>query len=179
MSINIKIRYWIISYLLVALIFVSHPNTCFLFWTPVIIRRCLRKNPLMVWFLPQIYLLCSYPWEISRLAVRKGGGEGGCCAHEVRCVNLGGGVDSNRWVGAGVRDAILVQDIYCAKNNLKPDAQSGSQLWKGLRTQYPWSGREYNLMTVITIRQWNQPLTCKIGSSVFAAIIWLKVVITT
>ena len=46
-----------------------------------------------------------------------------------------GGVDLNGWVYAGVREAILAQEIYCANPNPKPNSQSGSQIFKGLETQ--------------------------------------------
>ena len=46
-----------------------------------------------------------------------------------------GGVDSNRSVCAGVRNAILAQDIYCANTNTEPDAQSGYRVRKVFGTQ--------------------------------------------
>ena len=38
---------------------------------------------------------------------------------------------------------------------------------------------QYDLATVITVRSLTQPVTCKMGSSIFAAMTWLKVASTT
>ena len=101
------------------------------------------------------------------------GGGGGDCA------KLGRGLDSNGWVRAGVLDAILVWDIYCAKQNPEPDTQSGSRVHKGLVDQAPQSTQEYNLDTEIEKWPLTQTLTYKMGSSTFAAMSQLKVTSTT
>ena len=90
-----------------------------------------------------------------------------------------GGVDLNGWVFAGVHKTILAQEIYCANPNPETNSQSGFQVSKVLGTRVPWSTQEYNIMTVIVIRSLTQPLTCKLGYSIFAAMSWLKVVSIT
>ena len=72
---------------------------------------------------------------------------------------------------AGVRNVILARDISCVNPITNPEAHSGSRVYKGLGIQDPQSTLEYDLATVIAIRTLLQPLTCKMGSSIFAAII--------
>ena len=88
-------------------------------------------------------------------------------------------MDLNRWVYIGVRGAILAQNIYCANHNPDPGAHSGSRVRRGLGDWYPRSTLEYDLTTKIVIRTLTQPMTCKMGSSIFAAMGQLKVTSTT
>ena len=90
-----------------------------------------------------------------------------------------GGVDFNGWVRAGVRDAVFLRNIYFAKPNPEPNAHSGSRVWKGLGDRALRKTLEYDLANNILIRPLTQPVTCEIGSSIFAAMSRLKVVITT
>ena len=71
----------------------------------------------------------------------------------------------------GMRDAILAQNVYYAKPNPEPDTHSGSFIFKGLGDQALQSTLEYYLATVIVTRLLTQPITCKIGSSSFEAMI--------
>ena len=100
---------------------------------------------------------------------------GECCAREAHCAKLVGGVDSNGWGCAGVHKKISAQDIYCANSNTKPDSQSSYWAHKVVGNRAPLSIREYNLMTAISIRPLTQPLTCEMGSSIFAPMSWPKV----
>ena len=68
-----------------------------------------------------------------------------------------------------MRDAILVQTIYCATPNPKPDAHFRSQVCKGLEDRSPQSTLEYNLMTAILIWPLTQPVMCEMGLSSFVA----------
>ena len=106
---------------------------------------------------------------------RRGGGVL-CCVREVRSEKLGGGVDSNGWVCAGVCNATLSRDIYCAKPNQEPDAQYSSRVCRGLGTRDLQRTWEYNLSTTIAICLLTQP---EIGSSIITAMIRFKVVSTT
>ena len=74
---------------------------------------------------------------------------------------------------------ILLKNVYCAKSNPEPDSQSGSRVHKGLETRALCSIWECTLVTAIAIWTLTQPLTCKIGSSIFAAMSRLKVASTT
>ena len=136
----------------------------------------LRDPIQMACFLRLIPRLGTYPWSPSCPYVVGGGG---CCAGKANLSKLGGGVDSNGWVCSGVRKNSLVQEIYCAKPNLKPDSQSGSRVHKGLGTRALQSIRETNLAITIVIRTLTKTLTCEIGSSIFVSMSWLKVASTT
>ena len=46
------------------------------------------------------------------------GGWGWVCMREAHCTKIGGWVDFNGWVCAGVHKNMFVREIYCAKNNL-------------------------------------------------------------
>ena len=74
---------------------------------------------------------------------------------------------------------ILLKNVYCAKSNPEPASQSGSRVHKGLETRALCSIWECTLVTAIAIWTLTQPLTCKIGSSIFAAMSRLKVASTT
>ena len=102
------------------------------------------------------------PWALSRPSV----GE---------WEKLGGGVDSNGWSFAGVCSAIFAWDVYCANPNPKSDTHSNSWICKGLGDLDPWITHEYDLATVISICPLTQPLTWKMGLSIFAAMGRLKV----
>ena len=68
---NIKTRYWVISYMCAARVFISCPIPCFLSWIPVIIRRSLHAPLQMACFLLQIYItrnLFFISYTISRVA---------------------------------------------------------------------------------------------------------------
>ena len=66
--------------------------------------------------------------------------------------------------------------IYVLRQaNTEPDAQSGSWIRKGLDTWNLWSTLEYNTETVIAIWTLTQPLTCKMGSYIFADMSQIKV----
>ena len=88
-------------------------------------------------------------------------------------------MDPNQWVREGVRDAILMQNNYCAKPNTKPDANSSSRVLKVLRAWAPRITLDYDLVTSIAIQPLTRPVTCIMGLSIFAAMIWLKLVSTT
>ena len=103
-----------------------------------------------------------YPWFLLRTFVREDGAK------------LEVGVDSNGWVSVGMRNAILAQNIYCAKPNLDPDAHSGSQVRKVLGDQAPWITLKYNLVTAIVIRPLTQNVTCEMGLSIFVSMSQLK-----
>ena len=121
-------------------------------------------------FIPTISVLSGHWW----------GGVGGAgCAREVRCAKLGEGVDSNVWFCAGVRNAILAQDIYCTKPNPEPNAHSSSRVCKGIGNWAPRSTWEYDFATAMAIWPLTQLLTCKMVSSILVAMIWLKVASTT
>ena len=80
---NIKMCYWIISYVFCQC-FVSRLNPWFLHQIPVIIRWCFHDPLQMVCFLRQIYRLGLYLWGRSCLAV-----EGkGCVACAKRVVRI-------------------------------------------------------------------------------------------
>ena len=72
----------------------------------------------------------SYPWVPPYPSVMGWG------------TKIEGGVDSNGWVRAGVRDEISVQNIYCSKTNTKPDTHYGSQVCNGIGYQAPQSNLE-------------------------------------
>ena len=57
----------------------------------------------------------------------------------------------------------------------KPNSQFDSRVCKILETQAPRSVWEYDLATVIAIQTLTCCLLCEMGSSVFAAMSWLKV----
>ena len=121
-------------------------------------------------FIPMISFLSGHWWG--------GWGVAGC-AREVRCAKLGEGVDSNVWFCAGVRNAILAQDIYCTKPNPEPNAHSSSRVCKGIGNWAPRSTWEYDFATAMAIWPLTQLLTCKMVSSILVAMIWLKVASTT
>ena len=106
-------------------------------------------------------------------------GGGGVCMRKARYMKLAVGVDLNGCGCAGMCENVLAQDIYCSKPNPKSGSQSGSRFRKGPGTQTMRIIREYYLATVIAIRPLTQPLTCEMGSFIFAAMIRLKVASTT
>ena len=59
------------------------------------------------------------------------------------------------------------------------NSQSGFRFHKGIGTQAPRSTQEYNLATTTLIWRLTQTLSCEMGSSLFAAMIRLKVASTT
>ena len=146
-------------------IFVSCMNPWFLCQILAIIWQSIRAPLQMACFLLQIPCLASYAWALSGLAVMGGGL---CCMHEVRCMNIVVGVDSNGWFCAGVSEMILARDIYYDKPNPKPDPQSSYWVRKGLGTRAPQSTWDCDLATVISIRPLNQP-------SIFSDMSWIKV----
>ena len=105
--------------------------------------------------------------------------EGLCYAREVSCMNLSGGIDSNGWFCTGVRKTILARNIYSLKTNPKPYSHSRYWVCMRLGNWDPRSTREYDIATAIVIWPITQPLTCKMGSSVFVAVSQLKVVSMT
>ena len=78
-----------------------------------------------------------------------------------------------------VKDGFLERNNYCAKPNTNTDVHSGYRAHNRLGAQAQQSSLEYDLVTKITIRLLNQPVMCKTGSSIFAATVRIKVVITT
>ena len=66
-------------------------------------------------------------------------------------------------------------------DNLRPFARSqfGSQYHRGMGSSRPWIIREYDLTTEIAIRPLIQNFTCKMGSSIFSAMSWIKFESTT
>ena len=78
------------------------------------------------------------------------------------------GVDSSGSVHADVCNAILAQDIYCAKPNPDLDDQSSTRVIKGFGALAMRSTLEYDLATANAIQTLTQPLTCKMGLSIFA-----------
>ena len=167
-SINqyLKRHWWVIWYVVDACDFVSCPNPWFLRLILVFIRQCLRVILQIVLFLLWSSLMSSYHWALSRLCIRGGGGRG---------AKIGWGVDLNEWVCAGMRDAILAQNIYGAKPNPKPDNQSGHQFRKRLGYWSPQRNREYNPTTAIATRPLIQTLMSKMVLSIFVAMTRLKV----
>ena len=159
----------------VSRIFISCQNTCSLRRIPVIIFRSLRAPLQMAFFLLRIPCLGTYLWVSSRPAVVGGGGL--YCARKARCAKLLRGVYLNGWGCAGVCETILAWDIYCAKPN--PKSQSRYRVCKGLGTRAMRIAREYDLVTAIVIQPLTQPLTCEVGSSIFASMSWLKLASTT
>ena len=151
----------------VSRIFVSIRNPWFLRQIMLITRQILRAPLQMACFLRRV------PPRPSVM------GGGVCCARKARCAKLVGGMDSNGWVCAGVRETILALNIYYSKPNTKPNSQSGSQVCKGLGNQALGSIGEYDLATLIVICPLTQPLKWRIGSSTFAVMSGLKVAITT
>ena len=69
-------------------------------------------------------------------------------------------VDYNVLVCARVHDAILAQNIYCDNTNPRTNTYSGYRVHKGLGDRYP---------------RITQPVTCRMGLSIFAATSRLKV----
>ena len=161
-------HYWIISYVYVPSLLLT-PNTGY--YTPKSLwyssNGLILMQKVLVW--ERICEQCP----VCLLCV------GECWACKVRCAKLEGGVDSNWWVCAGVRKTILAQKIYCADPNPKPDSKCGSQVCKGLGNRAVWSIQKYDLTTNIEIFLLNQLLTCRIGSSIFAAVSQLKVISKT
>ena len=115
-------------------------------------------------FAPLSYSLSAVPsfrWGWGGVGWETSGRVGFECASLRRCI------------------VILAWNIYCAKPNPEADAQSGSRVRKGLRDRAPWSTREHELATAISIRPLTQNLTCEMGSSIFAAMGRLKVASAT
>ena len=92
------------------------------------------------------------PTSAATSGHRGGKGMCVCSVHGTCCAKLWIGVNSNEWFCAGVHAAILAWDIYFAKTN-----------------------PEYDTQTKIEIRSLTQPLTFKMGSSIFMAMSKLKV----
>ena len=69
--------------------------------------------------------------------------------------------------------------IYCANHRPKSDSQSGSLFCRVLGRRYPHIICEYDLATAILIKPLNQTCTCKMDSSIFAAMSWLELESTT
>ena len=84
-------------------------------------------------------------------------------------------MDSNGWVHACVRNAILAQNNYWAKPNPKTDSHSSSRVHSGIGTQAPQSNLIYYLATEMLTGLLTQPVNCEIGSSIFPAMTQLKV----
>ena len=130
----------------------------------------------MTLFLCQSPFLGTYLWLTSRPSVVEGGG---CCARKVCCAKLVVVVDLNGWCCAGVCKTILEQYIYCTKTNTKPNFQSGYQVCKLLGTRSQKIIWEYDLATVIAIRELTQHLTWEMGSYIFTSMSQLEVASTT
>ena len=64
--------------------------------------------------------------------------------------------------------------IYCANPRTESKSQSVSLSLRGLGRQYPWIICDYDLATPIVNQPSIQPRMCKMDSSIFTAIIWLK-----
>ena len=74
---------------------------------------------------------------------------------------------------------LLWREIYCAKPRPNAGSQSGFRSRRGLGIQAPRILCEYDLATKIAIQPLIHTLTCKIGSSIFAAMCRLKTKSTT
>ena len=68
--------------------------------------------------------------------------------------------------------------IYCSNLRPEPNSQSGSLSHRGMGSQYPLIMCYCGCATAILIQMLIHPHTCKMGSSIFAAMIWLKFVST-
>ena len=64
--------------------------------------------------------------------------------------------------------------IYCANPKPKPNSRSVSLSRRGIGRRSPWVIWDYYLATATSILPLIHPRTCKMGSSIFAAMIWLK-----
>ena len=75
---------------------------------------------------------------------------------------------------AHVHEKIFWRSIYCA--NPRPNSRSHLGYWslRGFGSRYPWIICEYDLATAISIRPLIQTRTCEMGSSISAAMSWLK-----
>ena len=144
----------------VSRVLISGLNSCFLCLITVILSLSLRAPLQMGYFLHQRTRLGTYPWSTSRPSIVGGGG---VSTHKERFTNLGGSVDSNGWVCAGVRGTILTREINCANTNPKPNYQSESWVRQGLGTRSPGGIREYGLANIVTIWPLNQPLMWKLA----------------
>ena len=143
-----------------SLLFTPNPSL-YMPMSPCSLPHCHLFTPILSYGFVPLSVVPSFQW----------GGVGGG--------GLEGGVDLNGWVCAGVCDAILEQNIYCAKPNPETDTHSGSQVCKGLGAWSPQSNLDCDLATAIAIRPLTQLVACKMGSSILAAMSWLKVASTT
>ena len=101
------------------------------------------------------------------------------CAHGARMRRLGKGHTNGNIFFADMRKKLFWRVIYCANPGPDAESQSGSSSCWGLGIRAPQIIREYDLMTIISIRLLIQPCICKIGSSIFAAMCRLKSKSTT
>ena len=142
---------------------ISRPSPCILRQILVFLCQFLCVPLKMVFLLLQSSPIVPYSWVMSCMSIGSGGGV------------LEGGVDSNGWVCAVVCDAILARNIYCAKPNNGPNSHYCSRVHKGLRDWSLHINLEYDLTTAISIRPFTHTVTCEMGSSIFSAMIWIKV----
>ena len=68
--------------------------------------------------------------------------------------------------------------IYCANTRPEPNYHSGYLSCRGLGRKDPYIIKEHDIVAEIYIWPLIQPCTCKMGSSIFATMIWLKSVST-
>ena len=88
-------------------------------------------------------------------------------------------VESSGWFHVCVRNAILAQNIYCAKPNTEPDTHFGSWIRNVIGDWAPQSILKYNRATTIVVQPLTHTVAFKMGLSSFAAMSQLKVAITT
>ena len=104
------------------------------------------------------------------------------------CMNIArlGGALGVGWVHMGDVEAFLdsyanlsLHTIWFSDPISDSGSHSGSLSRKGLGSRAPWIICDYDLATVISIWPFIQPRTCKMGSSNFAAMVWLNCASTT
>ena len=127
----IKMRYYIINYVC-ALSFCFRPESLLFMSNPGhYMPKSTRSSPNEIIFTPTS--LSKY--ILARAVLYVHCMEWKCCARKTHWTKLGGRVDSNVWVCAGVSKTILAREVYPAKPNTKPDPQYGSQVHTGLGTR--------------------------------------------
>ena len=136
----------------------------FFVWLLIYIPKSLIFNTISFFHLPLLFVSIHGHGKHARGAKMRVGGWG----------HMG-----DKKTFADVRMKLFWRAIYCA--NPRPNARShfGSRYHRGL---WGWNPRiicEYYLATAIATRPLIQTWTCKIGLSIFPAMIWIKFASTT
>ena len=121
-------------------------------------------------------LLCRYNFSVFvppyTISVRHRWVERMCSAIKEGGRMWGWAIKRNNFAWVGPK--IFWRVIYFANRNPETDSHYVSLSQKILGKWYPWIIREYYLATAIVIRPLTHPRTCKMGSSIFAAMSQLK-----